>query len=97
MARARMAVTYPRPYAAVKSSVHVSGTIGAVGNNGTGVAGVNWTASIMASKFLDATGSGTLANAVNAIEFAIQAKAAFGGATGAANVRVLSNSWVTGG
>ncbi|PYU36249.1 MAG: hypothetical protein DMG28_01050 [Acidobacteria bacterium] len=71
---------------------HVSGTIGAVGNNGTGVVGVNWTASIMGSKFLDAAGSGTTANAINAIEFAVQAKAAFA-ATSGANVRVLSNSW----
>src|SRR2546426_7989049 len=71
---------------------HVSGTIGAVGNNGTGVAGVNWTASIMGSKFLDATGTGTTADAINAIEFVVQAKAAFA-ATSGANVRVLSNSW----
>src|SRR2546427_557202 len=71
---------------------HVSGTIGAVGNNGTGVVGVNWTASIMAGKFLDATGTGTIANAINAIEFVVQAKLAFA-ATGGANVRVLSNSW----
>ncbi len=73
---------------------HVSGTIGGVGNNVAGVAGVNWTASIMASKFLDATGTGTLANAVNAIEFTIQAKAIFGRS---ANVRVLNNSWAGGG
>ncbi|HXN22580.1 MAG TPA: S8 family peptidase [Candidatus Dormibacteraeota bacterium] len=72
---------------------HCSGTIGAVGNNGLGVVGVNWTASIMGAKFLDASGSGTTANAIDAIEFAIQAKAAFGGGTGTANVRVLSNSW----
>src|SRR5207253_2866572 len=52
---------------------HVAGTIGAVGNNTLGVAGVNWTASIMGSKFLDANGTGTLADAVNAIEFTIQA------------------------
>ncbi len=75
---------------------HVSGTIGAVGNNAVGVAGVNWTASIMGSKFLNATGSGTTAGAINAIEFAIQAKAAFA-ASGGANVRVLSNSWGGGG
>ncbi len=75
---------------------HVSGTIGAVGNNGLGVVGVNWTASIMGTKFLDAAGSGTTANAINAIEFAIQAKGAFA-PTGAANVRVLSNSWGGGG
>jgi subtilisin family serine protease len=73
---------------------HVSGTIGAVGNNGVGVAGVNWVASIMGSKFLNAGGSGTLANAINAIEFTIQAKQIFGAD---ANVRVLSNSWGGGG
>jgi subtilisin family serine protease len=69
---------------------HVAGTIGAVGNNGLGVAGINWNVKIMALKFLDANGSGTTANAVNAIEFAIQAKQVLGAG---ANVRVLSNSW----
>jgi subtilisin family serine protease len=71
---------------------HVAGTIGADGNNGIGVAGVNHFTSIMGLKFLDSSGSGTVADAVDAIEFAIQAKQAFSG-TGAANVRVLSNSW----
>jgi subtilisin family serine protease len=70
---------------------HVAGTIGAVSNNGIGVAGVNWFASIMALKFLTASGSGTIADAIDAIEFAVQAKAAF--PAGGANVRVLSNSW----
>jgi subtilisin family serine protease len=69
---------------------HVSGTIGAVGNNGTGVAGVNWTASIMASKWLDSNNSGFISNAIDAIEFAIQAKQVLGAG---ANVRVLNNSW----
>ena len=35
---------------------HVAGTIGAVGNNGVGVVGVNWTVRLMACKFLDASG-----------------------------------------
>ncbi len=69
---------------------HVSGTVGAVGNNALGVVGVNWVASIMGAKFLDQFGSGTISNAINAIEFTIQAKAIFGVQ---ANVRVLSNSW----
>jgi subtilisin family serine protease len=34
----------------VKHGTHVAGTIGAAGNNGTGVAGVNWTVSLMAVK-----------------------------------------------
>jgi subtilisin family serine protease/subtilase family serine protease len=71
---------------------HVSGTIGALGNNTLGVVGVNWTTEIMGIKFLDSSGSGSVADAVNGIEFAIQAKQAFAG-TGGANVRVLSNSW----
>ena len=33
---------------------HVAGTIGAVGDNGTGVVGVNWDVSLMGLKFLDA-------------------------------------------
>jgi subtilisin family serine protease len=73
---------------------HVSGTIGAVGDNSLGVVGVNWKASIMGLKFLDKTGSGTTADAIDAIEFAIQAKNRFGSG---ANVRVLSNSWGGGG
>ena len=36
---------------------HVAGTIAATGDNRTGVVGVNWRASIMALKFLDASGS----------------------------------------
>ena len=71
---------------------HVAGTIGAAGNNGIGVAGVNWTTRMMGIKFLDSSGSGTTADAIAAIEFAIAAKQAFA-ATGAANIRVLSNSW----
>lgn len=71
---------------------HVAGTIGAVGNNGVGVVGVNWTASIMAIKFLDANGSGSIADAIDAIHFAVLVKQAFA-ATGGADIRVLSNSW----
>jgi subtilisin family serine protease len=69
---------------------HVAGTIGAVGNNGVGVTGVNWTVTIIGLRFLDATGSGTLANAISAIEAAIQIKEAF---PTEANIQVLSNSW----
>jgi subtilisin family serine protease len=73
---------------------HVSGTIGGRGNNGSGVAGVNWTTSIMGLKFLSASGSGNTADAIECIQFAIQAKQIFGAA---ANLRVLSNSWGGGG
>src|SRR5258708_4763017 len=73
---------------------HTSGTIGATGNNGVGVAGVNWVASILAAKVLDARGSGTTANAINAIQVAVQAKNVLGAD---ANVRLLSNSLGGGG
>jgi subtilisin family serine protease len=61
---------------------HCAGTIGAVGNNMIGVAGVNWQVSIMAVKFLGDDGSGNTANAIKAIDYAVQNGA-----------KVLSNSW----
>ena len=70
---------------------HVAGTAGAIGNNGIGVAGVNWTASLIAAKFLDDVGAGTTADAIDSIDFMIQVKEAFG--AGGANIRVLNNSW----
>jgi subtilisin family serine protease len=73
---------------------HVAGTIGAVGHNGVGITGVSWVTSMMGLKFLGSSGSGSTADAIKAIEFAIQAKAALGTA---ANVRILSNSWGGGG
>jgi len=72
---------------------HVAGTIGAAGNNGIGVAGVNWTASMMGLKFLDSSGSGSDMDAVNAMEFALQVKALFAGTATPVNVRVMSASW----
>jgi subtilisin family serine protease/subtilisin-like proprotein convertase family protein len=61
---------------------HVSGTIAAVGNNGRGVTGVAWNASIMALKFLDASGSGYTSDAVRALDYAV--------ANGA---NISNNSW----
>lgn len=48
---------------------HVSGTIGAKGGNGTGVAGVAWDVQIVGLKFLAANGSGAISNAVKAIDY----------------------------
>jgi subtilisin family serine protease len=58
-----------------------------------GVTGVNWTARMMGVKFLDSTFTGTVAGAINAIEFAIQANAAFANSSTPINVRVLNMSW----
>jgi serine protease len=71
---------------------HCSGTIGAVGGNGIGVAGVNWEVSIMAIKFLSGGGSGTTADAIEGINYAVGMKTGHG-----INLRVLSNSWGGGG
>ncbi len=50
---------------------HCAGTIGAVGNNGQGVAGVCWNVRIMAIKFLDAGGSGWTSDAIESVEYSI--------------------------
>lgn len=50
---------------------HVSGTIGAVGNNGIGTTGVCWKAQLMAVKVLDANGSGTTVDVANGILWAV--------------------------
>ncbi len=65
---------------------HCSGTIGGVGNNGIGVAGVCWDVQIMAMKFLSSGGSGSLADALSCVNYAT--------ANGA---KVMSNSWGGGG
>jgi subtilisin family serine protease len=67
---------------------HCAGTIGAVGNNGKGVVGVNWSVSIMGLRFLSNKGSGTTANAIECINYAVDMKTNYG-----INIRVLSNSW----
>jgi subtilisin family serine protease len=61
---------------------HVSGTIGAVGDNGIGVAGVCWSVRIMALKFLDSGGYGNTSDAILAVQYATQKGA-----------RVMNNSW----
>lgn len=66
---------------------HVAGTIGAVGNNGVGVAGVNWQVKIMACKFLDATGSGYTTDAIECLSYFKNQKAA------GANIIATNNSW----
>lgn len=53
---------------------HVAGTIGAVGNNAVGVTGVNWQASLVGLKFLDANGDGYISDAIEALEYAVKMK-----------------------
>jgi PKD repeat protein len=49
---------------------HVSGIIGATGNNGLGVVGVAWQAQLMELKFLDSQGNGSLSDAITCIDYA---------------------------
>ncbi len=49
----------------------IAGLIGAVGNNGEGIAGVSWKVQIMSLRILDNVGSGESADAREAIEYAI--------------------------
>ncbi len=51
---------------------HVAGTIGAVGDNGTGVVGVCWNVKIMAVRVLDSNGSGSTSGVIEGIDFAVK-------------------------
>ncbi|MBL3540612.1 S8 family serine peptidase [Aminivibrio sp.] len=53
---------------------HVAGIIGAVGNNGIGVAGVNWEVSLLAVKVLDDEGLGDIYNLVSGLEYVTDQK-----------------------
>jgi subtilisin family serine protease len=70
---------------------HVAGTIGAVGGNGTGVAGVCWSVKLMNAKFLGRRG-GTTANAIKAVDYFTDLKTRHG-----INLVATSNSWGGGG
>jgi subtilisin family serine protease len=51
---------------------HLSGIIGAVGNNSIGVTGVNWRVRLMAVKFLHGpTGTGDLSDFLKAVDYAL--------------------------
>jgi subtilisin family serine protease len=71
---------------------HVAGTIGAKGNNATGIAGVNWTVSLMPVRAADASGSLSTSDIADAILYACKEGArvvngSFGGDVSAAVVR----------
>jgi subtilisin family serine protease len=70
---------------------HVAGTIGAVGGNGKGVAGVVWNVRFLSAKFLGRNG-GTTANAVKAVDYLTDMKTRHG-----LNLVATNNSWGGGG
>jgi len=49
---------------------HISGIVGAVGNNNVGLVGVAWKVKIMGCKFLDPTGNGFISDAIKCIDYA---------------------------
>ena len=51
---------------------HVAGTIAAEGNNNTGIAGVTWATKIMVLRFVDQLGSGSVADEIAGIDYAIE-------------------------
>ena len=82
------------PYDDNGHGTHVSGTIGAMGGNGVGVAGVNWSIQIVPLKFLSASGSGTLSNAIRAVDYFTNLAAH---ASAGENYVATNNSWGGGG
>lgn len=66
---------------------HCAGIVGAEGNNGEGITGVNWKVQIMPLRFMDANGMGTTKDAIEAINYVIERKKA------GVNVRVINASW----
>jgi len=70
---------------------HVAGTIGAVGGNSAGVAGVCWNVKMIPVKFLGATG-GTTANAIKAVDYLTDLKTRHN-----LNLVASNNSWGGGG
>ncbi len=66
---------------------HCAGIIGAEGDNGEGIAGVNWHVKIMPLKFLGRGGFGSVDDAIEAINYAIDRK------KNGVNIRIISASW----
>lgn len=70
---------------------HVAGTIGGVGGNGKGVAGVVWNVKMIGAKFLGNRG-GTTANAIKAVDYFTDLKTRHG-----LKIVATNNSWGGGG
>ena len=72
---------------------HVAGTIGGIGGNGLGVAGVNWDVQLMALKFLGPNG-GYTSGAIDAVNYYADITARYGNS---AQYVGTNNSWGGGG
>jgi subtilisin family serine protease len=65
---------------------HVAGIIGAVSNNGAGIAGVNWQTNILAVKWVSFNNDGNTSGLITALQWVINAKKA------GINIRVVNDS-----
>jgi len=77
-----------------KHGTHVAGTIGALGGNSEGVAGVNWSVTMISGKFLGRNG-GTTANAIKAVDYFTNMKDKLSAA--GYDLVATNNSWGGGG
>jgi subtilisin family serine protease/subtilisin-like proprotein convertase family protein len=82
------------PYDDNGHGTHVSGIIGAKGNNGVGIAGINWQVSLMPVKFLDGSGNGSISAFIDGLNYAVNhgAKISNNSWSGAGNVQILSDA-----
>jgi subtilisin family serine protease len=71
----------------VRHGTHVAGIIGASGNNGTGVVGVNWNVKLMPCKFLGSGGSGPTSGAITCLNYIAAMHDA------GVNIVATNNSW----
>ncbi len=80
---------------------HVAGIIGARGNNGVGVTGVNWTTSLMSVRVLGPDARGDVADAIAGIAYVTGLSQGVNIVTGnpvtPINVRVINASWAIAG
>jgi hypothetical protein len=74
---------------------HVAGSIGARGGNGAGVAGVNWSVSIVVTKFLGPTSFGFISDAVLALNYLVDLRTRHGVDVVAANTSWTGTSYST--
>jgi subtilisin family serine protease len=78
------------PFDDHKHGTHVTGTIGAAGNNALGVTGVAQKVKIASCKFLSVSGSGTIADAIKCMQYFAHLKTR---ANSPVNIVATNNSW----
>ena len=61
---------------------HVAGIIGAMGNNGAGVTGIDWNVTLMPIQFLDSNGHGSISQFILGLDYAV-----------AHGAKISNNSW----